>query len=191
MKRPEPSARVSLDRLEERLELLRVAYERYFSGVDAIPPVQEHQAVTRSFLELTRNPTSSTVQRFRANTLRQRFSVYQQHWHRVLRGIENGTFTRVVAEAKRRQQEEQRQVRAAQAGASGGGDDARELRRLYEDYVAARKAAGQSLRGVDYDTIAAKLSQQIPALERQHGVKVALEVVNEGGKIRFRARPRR
>ncbi|MEE9381882.1 MAG: MXAN_5187 C-terminal domain-containing protein [Nannocystaceae bacterium] len=201
MRRQEPSEAADLNQLEERLELLKIAFERYFSGVDRVPPVREQASVRRAFRSLLRLKSSNSVYRYRASGLRQRLAVYEQHWARILRAIEDGSYTRVVAEGKRRQREEMRKMRDAREGRdtsaatagksspperSGG-----ELRQLYEQYVEARRVMGQGTGRVSYEALAAKLQRQIPKLEARHGVRVRLEVVTEHGKVRFRARPQR
>lgn len=94
-----------LDEVEEQIELLKVAFERYFNGVDRVPPTREHDAVKLAVRNLARLHTGSTAVRFRAQGLKARLVTYEQYWTRILLQIERGTFTRVVAEAKRREYE--------------------------------------------------------------------------------------
>jgi hypothetical protein len=112
----------SLDDLEEDIELLKVAYERYFNGVDRIPPIREHDAVKLHMRNALRQRSGSTAVRFRLQNLKARLISYEQYWTRILRQIEQGTYRRVLAESKRREFELQRQkleddAQAAQSGA--------------------------------------------------------------------------
>lgn len=94
-----------LDEIEEQIEMLKVAYERYFNGVDRVPPTREHDAVKLAVRNLARMHTGSTAVRFRAQGLKARLVTYEQYWTRILLQIERGTFRRVLAESKRRELE--------------------------------------------------------------------------------------
>jgi hypothetical protein len=94
-----------LDEVEEQIELLKVAFERYFNGVDRVPPTREHDAVKLSVRNFARMHTGSTAVRFRAQGLKARLITYEQYWTRILLQIERGTFRRVLAESKRREYE--------------------------------------------------------------------------------------
>jgi hypothetical protein len=120
-----PETRLSmehLDDVEEQIELLKVAFERYFNGVDRVPPTREHDAVKVNVRNLARMHTGSTAIRFRAQGLKARLVTYEQYWTRILLQIERGTFTRVLAESKKREYEirhnriEEGGPRAAQSG---------------------------------------------------------------------------
>lgn len=111
-----------LDDLEEEIELLKVAYERYFNGVDRVPPAREHDRVKLHMRNIQRMRGGSTAIRFRTQSLRARLVTYEHYWNRILRQIENGTFKRILAESKRREWEglrrkaEEQGAQAAQSG---------------------------------------------------------------------------
>ncbi|NVB42558.1 hypothetical protein G6O69_32340 [Pseudenhygromyxa sp. WMMC2535] len=197
-----------LDDLEESIELLKVAYERYFNGVDRIPPAREHDAVKRMIRELTKRTKSTTALRFRMNTLRSRLVTYEHYWTRILGQIERGTFKRVLAESARREREflakraAEAEAEAKKSGqparaarASGGsrhqlpdGVDAKQARELYKQFVAAKKAAGESTSGLTYGKLVDRLAREVPRLREQHGDNFRFEVASVGGKVRLRAR---
>ena len=107
MARREDSGRdrgADLDELEEAIEHLKVVYDRYFNGVDNVPPVRKHEAVTRLVREFMRRPPMRTVQKFRYQTLKGRFNTYEQYWNRIMRQIEQGTYKRLLSEARRREE---------------------------------------------------------------------------------------
>ena len=111
-----------LDDFEEEVELLKVAYERYFNGVDRIPPAREHDRVKLHLRNIQRMRGGTTALRFRTQSLRARLVTYEHYWNRILRQIENGTFKRVLAESKRREYELQQNKiveQSAQAAQSG------------------------------------------------------------------------
>jgi len=207
-----PNRKAQLDELEEAIEHLKVAYDRYFYGVDKIPPIRNHEAVERLVRELLRRPVSSTQLRFRFNTLRARLNTYGQYWNRILRQIEAGTYKRVLAESERREflgRQRRRAERAEgdaaeaedAAPAAGGrarvpsrppdlpsGMDAKEARELFKSFVQAKRAAGEKTEGITYGALVRKLANEVPKLEAKHGGKVRFEVATEGGRVRLRAR---
>jgi hypothetical protein len=225
--KPEP-VRLSveaLDDLEEEIELLKVAFERYFNGVDRVPPTREHDTVKLHMRNAERQRSGSTVVRFRMQNLKARFISYEHYWTRILRQIEEGTFRRVVAESKRREYEALRRrveeegsagqsgVRTMvdrEAGQSGirtkldrdgsepepprarpplpTGVDPKQARELFKQFVAAKKAAGESVEGLTYGRLLEKLSKEVPKLQEKHGDGLRFEVATVDGKVRLRAR---
>jgi hypothetical protein len=221
----------ALDDLEEEIELLKVAFERYFNGVDRVPPTREHDTVKLHIRNAERQRGGSTVIRFRMQGLKARFITYEHYWTRILRQIEDGTFRRVVAESKRREYEALRRrvdeegAQAAQsgvrtiperdAGQSGirakldrdgevprdaeatrarpplpSGVDPKQARELFKQFVAAKKAAGESIEGLTYGRLLDKLSKEVPKLQEKHGDGLRFEVATVDGKVRLRARKR-
>lgn len=216
----------ALDDLEEEIELLKVAFERYFNGVDRVPPTREHETVKLHMRNAERQRSGSTVVRFRMQNLKARFISYEHYWTRILRQIEEGSFKRVVAESKRREYEALRRrvdeegTQAAQsgvraidreaAGQSGirakldrdGGEpepprarpplppgvDPKQARELFKQFVAAKKAAGESVEGLTYGRLLEKLSKEVPKLQEKHGDGLRFEVATVEGKVRLRAR---
>jgi hypothetical protein len=214
----------ALDDLEEEIELLKVAFERYFNGVDRVPPTREHETVKLHMRNAERQRSGSTVVRFRMQNLKARFITYEHYWTRILRQIEEGTFTRVVAVSKRREYEALRrrveeEGTAAQsgvrtivdrdAGQSGirakldrDGEpepprarpplppsvDPKQARELFKQFVAAKKAAGESVEGLTYGRLLEKLSKEVPKLQEKHGDGLRFEVATVDGKVRLRAR---
>lgn len=90
-----------LEELESRLERLRVKYEQYFTGIEKAVPWVQRKDVDRRFQMMHREQLRSSGQRFRFNSLVQRFTTYQTYWGRILRRIEEGTLKRDVLRAQR------------------------------------------------------------------------------------------
>ncbi len=69
------------------------------------------------------------------------------------------------------------------------GMDAGSVRKLYEDLVAAKRAAGETTEGLTYKALVRKLAREAPKLRERHGGKdVRFEVANVKGKVTLRAR---
>lgn len=93
----------TLDELEEAIELLKVAFERYFNGVDRIPPTRDHDEIKRRVRTALTIRGGPTAVRFRLQNLKARLVTYEHYWTRILLQIEKGTFRRILAESERRQ----------------------------------------------------------------------------------------
>ncbi|MEZ4392850.1 MAG: MXAN_5187 C-terminal domain-containing protein [Polyangiales bacterium] len=90
-----------LEELEGRLERLRIKYEQYFTGIEKALPWVQRKDVDRRFQMMHREQLRSSAQRFRFNSLVQRFTSYQTYWGRIIRRIEEGTLKRDVLRAQR------------------------------------------------------------------------------------------
>jgi hypothetical protein len=95
-----------LDDLEPRIERLKSLYQQYFMGIEKIPPHVLRKDVERSLWRLRRQRLQTTRLRFKFQQIVQRYNTYQQHWARIMRDIERGTFKRDVVRAARRFGEE-------------------------------------------------------------------------------------
>jgi hypothetical protein len=91
-----------LDELETKGEQLRALYEQYFMGLERHEPAVLRRDVERRIKVLRREQIRNTAQRFKFNVLVQRYNTMQQHWARVVREIENGTYRRDVLRAAAR-----------------------------------------------------------------------------------------
>jgi hypothetical protein len=92
---------VALDELETRLDRLRSLYEQYFLGIEKIEPAVARKDVDRRLWILRRTKIRNTARRFRLQTLIQRYNTFQQHWARICREIENGTYSRHLLRAQK------------------------------------------------------------------------------------------
>ncbi len=92
---------VKIAELEKRLERLRSLYEQYFLGIERIEPGVARKEVERRVAALRKCRFHSTAQRFKFQTIVQRYNTMQQYWNRICREIENGTYRRHKLKAER------------------------------------------------------------------------------------------
>ncbi len=92
----------ALEDLETRIERLRALYEQYFMGIEKLEPQIPKKEVERRITIFRKEQIRNTAQRFKFQTLIQRYNTMQQYWGRVTREIENGTFRRDVLKAAAR-----------------------------------------------------------------------------------------
>jgi len=91
--------------LELRVDRLRSLYEQYFMGIEKTTPSVQHKDVERRIVVLRKEQVRNTALRFRFQMIVQRYNVYQTHWQRICRQIEEGTYKRHVQKAQKRAQE--------------------------------------------------------------------------------------
>jgi hypothetical protein len=93
---------IALSELEVRVERLRALYEQYFLGIEKIEPGVARKDVDRRFWEIRKIKVRNTAKRFKLQMLIQRYNTLQQYWTKICRQIENGTYIRHLARAKRK-----------------------------------------------------------------------------------------
>jgi len=94
--------------LDAEIAALRAAYEQYFMGIERMPPVEMHKAVTKRLAKLKGQFVRQTAQKFRINNLQTKLSSYERLWSRTLKEIEDGTYKRDVYKVKRKAQTQQK-----------------------------------------------------------------------------------
>lgn len=90
-----------IDECAALLEVLRARYEQYFLGIERVPPERERKDVFRRLHQLEHLTFNNTATKFRLQTLAQKFRTYGEYWSRTLRQIEDGTYVRHVAKARK------------------------------------------------------------------------------------------
>lgn len=203
---PPPSHAAVIDDHEKQLDDLRRQFDLYFQGIERQPPKDAHEALKKSLLRLRGEASRwNTAERFRVNTLQQRFGTYDRMWQRQLQAIEDGTHRRdrFRVQRKRKIEEEapnapppvdlpsspaQPQRRPAAASDGSMSDD--KMRRLYDVYMQAKKRTGEKTN-LSYEGLAAQINKQIPALKAKHKCKdVEFKVVLKDGKAMLKAIPK-
>jgi hypothetical protein len=167
--------------LERWVAELARKWERFFAGDRQVPlpPELERAALARRLQELSRSESPSAAERFRMEQLLHRFSTYNQLWQRMLRDREEA---RVVGGGARRALNETATPAVSQEGAAYEG--------VFSRYVDALKKVGKEAP-VGFDRFSQALKEQQQQLEARGSVVEGFEVVEEGDKIRVRARIRR
>jgi hypothetical protein len=92
----------TLGELDDKVGRLRALYEQYFMGIEKLEPQTPRKEVDRVIAQLRKTQLRNTAQRFRFQTIIQRYNTMQQHWSRTLREMEAGTFRRDVLRAAER-----------------------------------------------------------------------------------------
>ena len=173
-----------LDRLEQRIEELRIQFEQHFIDVLPQPPTKLHGDVKREIKVLLRAPFKVPATRFRLRTLIHRFQTYNTYWERVQKLREEGKYSRDVFKAELRE----KMLEDARREESKLGKAEKGLRQLYSTYESAMKKAGGPASKMDFDAFKSSLMKKARLLKEKHGVtKLNYKVVVKDGKVVIKA----
>lgn len=215
--RDERSSKEQVAELEERLEKVRVDFEKYFLGIDKRPPLDARADVQRTLRLMQNKRIQQTVVRFQFQGLIGRFNVLDSYWTRILRQIEEGTYARDLFKAKLKQSpplgaealkaaESQKAAEALKAAEAQKVADAQKaaprpgaphelvsedrLQRVYQDFIDARRFCGEPVEGLAYERIRDKLLAEAPKIaEKTHSSRVDFQVVIRDGRAVLKAVP--
>jgi hypothetical protein len=175
-----------------QIDRLKVLYEQYFLGLEKMPPVVARREVEKLLDAFGKQNIGNTGMRFRYLGLVRRWKTYAERWDKILREIDNGTYARHVARARRRSLGEQVEPSPAPvAGADVPGMNDGELRSLHKTYVEALRSVGDQ-REVRFEAMLASLKKQVPGiLEKNRAAEVTFTVQVKDGKVVMHASARR
>jgi hypothetical protein len=183
-----------LEVLERKLNTLRLDYERYFLGTRPREPILARNEVQKIVVTYSNQSIQNTAQRFKFNSVNSRYQAYKRQWDNILRQMEAGTYKRDIfkADMRERQAGEAKAARektrgnakagADSVGAVGAGDA------LFESYVDAAQACGQSIKGLTPKKLQAAIDKQAHTIREKLGERdVNFRVVVEKGKVKLKA----
>ncbi|MEE8409419.1 MAG: hypothetical protein V3T05_07430, partial [Myxococcota bacterium] len=93
----------TLDRLDESIKKLRIAYEKYFAGVERVAPERERDLLKKDLNRLLSHRINNTAWKFRLHGLQTTMITHETYWNRITRQIEEGTYRRDLARLERKQ----------------------------------------------------------------------------------------
>jgi len=170
--------------LDFKLGQLKRDYDQYFLGTRPREPVLLRGEVNKAIVKLTNTPLKNTAARFKFSSLCSRFQAFRRQWDETLRRIEEGTYERHRFKA-RLHERGQDPGRSRSVGVDRGGepDD------LYQSYVDARLACGESVEGLSREKLERVIEKQTTDLRRKFGedARFRFRVAVEDGKVRLKA----
>lgn len=176
---------------EQSLNELIIRYEHYFLGMEKREPLQLLDEVERAARKYQGFQIINTMLKFKYNSLVARLNSYKQHWTRIIRLIEEGKYSRdrFKMEMHLKQAGVEPPAKESAPPPENGIDP--ETRRLYQQYIEARKACGLPVGNITPEMIAAAINKQKPAIiSKYHCNKVEFRVVVEDGTPKIKARPK-
>jgi hypothetical protein len=174
-----------IETLDRKLGQLKREYDQYFLGARPREPVLLKGEVYKKVAFLSQQPIQNTALRFRFGTICSRYQSMRRQWEETLRKMEAGTYERhkFKADLHERVREEGGDAPAAVAAAAPAGND------LFDAYVEARRACGQSIKGLTREKLEKVLDKQREGLRERFGNKASFRfrVVVEDGQVRLKA----
>ena len=170
--------------LDFKLSQLKRDYDQYFLGTRPREPVLLRGEVNKLIARLTNTHIPNTASRFKFSSLCSRFQAFRRQWDETLRKIEDGSYERHRFKAKLRGGESGGGAGPAKSGGQGGSEDD-----IYQSYVDARLACGESVKGLSRQKLEKVITQQRSKLGKQFGsdARFAFKVKVEKGKARLKA----
>lgn len=186
-----------LNELERKLVDLKVRYDQYFLGIEKVEPNKMREQAANIVKKYAGVPIQNTGHKFRYTTLVARYNSMTAYWNRVLREIEEGTYRREQFKQKLHGQAKgdappatasATDSKPAAAGKASANDP---MAILYQQYMDARKNAGESTKGISKEVLEKQLKKQMQAIKEQYQCKrVTFKVVVEDGKAKIKALPK-
>ena len=186
------------DEVEQSMFMLKIEYEKYFSGLERVEPVRDRTTIQRTMREFTLEPIRQAQQRFRFQSLKARWQSLELYWTRNLLMVERGTHPkmRFRADAKERTRatepaaqaiSPQEQVLLDRQAQMERED--RAYRAVYDKYIEARETCGQSV-DLSFDAVRDALRTQVRQIKSTYNVdSVKFRIVVENGKAKVKAVP--
>jgi len=175
-------------RLESSIKQLKVHYDMFFAGALSHEPLQLRSEVEKLIRQHAHSTMRNYAHRFHFNALVSRFNSLSELWTKTIRSMEEGD-RRQPALAERSQPRERL---IARARVLDGELDGEALRRLYDRFLDAREANGETKRAVSYDRFVRGISTQTDRLRKESGcAEIELRVVLRDQKVQVKARPGR
>jgi hypothetical protein len=172
-----------IELLERKLGMLKREYDQFFLGTRPRPPTVLRGEVQKAVAILSNSPIQNTAMRFKFSSLCSRYQAFKRQWDDTLRKIEDGSYERHRFKAKLRSKPSAPPAASGPAKPDQGAD-------LYQEYVDARLACGQSADGISREKLEQSLAKQRAQLEKKFGADASFQfrVAVENGKVRLKAK---
>lgn len=197
------SLNAQLDEMEQRISLLKMQYEKYFTGLEKIEPLKDREALKREVRDLLADPMKNPAQRFRFQQIKARLQSYELYWTRNLVQMERGTHPKMKFRADLKQPKPGDSMPEAAVEPLMSAEQEEVLRRrqelqereerayklVFDKYIEARGKCGQST-DLSFDTMRTVLRQQVRQIKSTFGVEsVKFKISVEDGKAKVKAVP--
>lgn len=186
-----------LDEIEQKIFVLKINYEKYFSGLERVEPLREREELRREMREFLDDPIKNAQQRFRYQTLKARFQSMELYWQRNLTMMERGTHPkmRFRADTRARLREEEPealsadQIEVLRERQENLDREERAYKLVYDKYIEARQKCGQST-DMSFDAVRDALKKQVRTIKSTYQCEgVKFRIVVEDGKAKVKAVP--
>jgi len=182
-----------LDELELSIRKLQIEWDKFFGGVERIPPHDLKRRTEKLIREYVGAEIRNSAIRFRYQSLSARYSTYNELWQKRLRAIEEGRpwhGPKVVAPPP-----PPPKSRAAEGSAASPYrvanqlGDAETVKKLFDQFVDARQKSGET-GAVKFESFQKLIAQQTSRILTSKGAKaVDFRLETKDGKVSLKAKP--
>ena len=175
-----------LDRLEDDLRRLKIEYEVYFNGSSERPPRDRVFRVEIVIKRYTSDQSELNFsQRFKLNTLAQKYSVQNALWKRRLIEKEEG---RGRFAPRKREMQTAKAEPTVRVVCSDPESEPEKVDQILEAIASAHRKVGQAVENVDPARFRKYLVDKTRQVKASLGcAKVQFSVSIENGKVKFKA----
>jgi hypothetical protein len=192
--------------LEETIRRLKIEYDVYFGGGSKRPPTDTEWRVQSLIKKYADSQKMNFAQRFRYNSIAQRYAIFSDLWRQKLKIKEEG-YRRpqdaLLAIQGMRTAEEKQAAESLSAGEGAEGkpkpfsiacsdvdSDHEHVQRLFNAMVAARTQAGDAGAGsANFDSFKAFVKKKTDQIRKDYGCHaVEYTVEMEGSQVRLKAK---
>ena len=169
-----------LNRIEATIREIDQNYEKYFAGIERLPPEKLREELGLELRRLTNRYIPQTDLRYRFQMLATRFHSYCGNWERLMRQIEEGKFVRKLERLR---------------GGSTTPVTPRKEEKTTPLQIEAERVSAEiaaiSGKAPDRQKIATFLAEQrVQLSDRFVGREIEFLVLCEDGKPKLKARPK-
>ena len=190
-----------LDQLDTNLRRLKIEYEIYFNGGSKRPPADTEWRVLSLLRKFSDGSRMNFSQRFRYNSMAQRYAVFSDLWRQKLKIKEEGyrrpqdallsiQGLRTVDEEKEESNTEASGAKPFTIQCSDVDQEPDKVKTLFKAFIEAKKNAGEKLTGTasldSFRTFVQKKTQQLRKEYGCQSVEYTVEV--QEGQVRLKAK---
>lgn len=187
--------REDIEILDGKIIRLKVEYEQYFARILKREPAKLRNEIEKTILSLNARTINNTATKFRLNSIVARYNSYKQHWDRVLRAIEEGTYVRKAEGAEGQGRTPASRPAPAQApekGAAKAGSGDGGFEDIYKRYIDARNECREPVEGITLESLKRTVDQYKKKVEEQYKTKnVDVRVYVKDGKAKLTIVPKK
>ena len=182
-----------LDEIERSIFRIKVAYEKYFNGIERFEPLKELEDLKRTIRDIMVTPIRNTQQRYRFTQLKARLSSLEMYWRRNVSQMERGVHPKQVFRANLKESQSQEAQRLQQERREKQKMERqmeeRRFRSVYDELVNARRQTGQSTN-ISFDSVRESLKKQSRMIKSKFKCDdVQFRVEIQDGKPKMKAVP--
>jgi hypothetical protein len=188
-----------LSLLDESVRRLKIEYDVYFGGGSKKPPADTEWRVQSIIKKFSDSQKLTFAQRFRFNSIVQRYSLFSDLWRQKMKIKEEG-YRRpqdaVLGIAGMRREQEQAAAQALEEGgeafkvACSNPDAEHEtVRTLFNAMMEAKKKAGEAVSESSFDSFRSFVKKKTDQIRKDYGchaVEYSVEV--QDGQVRLKAK---